>query len=517
MVLRVIRWTLVVCAAAMTALVIVAGARSTTTTLRTAIVETLEQRLESEVELAAFDVSLVPAVRITGEGLVIRHKGRRDVPPLVSIRRFALSGGLIDLMRTPRRFRTVTLSGLQLNIPPGGLQKSDPQLPGVGSGDGGGPAAIFVDRLIADDATLTIIPRRAGKEPKVFAVHRLAMRWIGRGDPMPFEAALINPVPKGTVKTTGTFGPWRKDDPGDTPLGGTYTFENADLSTIKGIGGTLRSAGSFGGTLDRIGVTGETDTPDFRVDVAGNPVPLHTRFDAVVDGTDGDTYLNEVNATFLRTTLGARGKVVGAHGVKGRTVQLHVLIERGRIEDVLRLAVKGSSPVLTGGLALHADMNLPAGPADVIDRLDVSGRFDVGGARFNDAGVRQKLAGMSQRALGEDPDEAPASVVSDLQGRFRLAGGRLILPDATFGIPGANIQIAGVYGLENETLAFDGTLRMKATISQAAGGGLKSFFLKIVDPFFRKKGAGTVLPIRIRGTREHPKFGVDMGKALTPR
>ena len=58
---------------------------------------------------------------------------------------------------------------------------------------------------------------------------------------------------------------------------------------------------------------------------------------------------------------------------------------------------------------------------------------------------------------------------------------------------------------------------MQATISEAAGGGVKSVFLKIVDPLFKKKGAGAVLPIRVRGTREDPKFGLDVVKALTPK
>ena len=86
-----------------------------------------------------------------------------------------------------------------------------------------------------------------------------------------------------------------------------------------------------------------------------------------------------------------------------------------------------------------------------------------------------------------------------------------------FQIPGATVQLAGTYGLRTEALEFDGTLRMQATISQAAGGGAKSVLLKIVDPFFKKKGAGAVLPIRVRGTREDPKFGLDVVKALTPK
>jgi hypothetical protein len=35
-----------------------------------------------------------------------------------------------------------------------------------------------------------------------------------------------------------------------------------------------------------------------------------------------------------------------------------------------------------------------------------------------------------------------------------------------------------------------------------------------VDPLFRKRGAGAVLPIRISGTRKDPKFGLDVAKAL---
>jgi hypothetical protein len=38
--------------------------------------------------------------------------------------------------------------------------------------------------------------------------------------------------------------------------------------------------------------------------------------------------------------------------------------------------------------------------------------------------------------------------------------------------------------------------------------GWKSWFLKPIDPFFAKHGAGTELPIRITGTRSEPHFGL---------
>ena len=94
-------------------LAIVAGAGSRTATLRQLVVETLEDRLDSDVELESFSVDTFPTVHITGTGLVLRLKSRPDVPPLVTIRSFTLDGGLIGLFGRPRRFRTVTLTGFR--------------------------------------------------------------------------------------------------------------------------------------------------------------------------------------------------------------------------------------------------------------------------------------------------------------------------------------------------------------------------------------------------------------------
>ena len=59
----------------------------------------------------------------------------------------------------------------------------------------------------------------------------------------------------------------------------------------------------------------------------------------------------------------------------------------------------------------------------------------------------------------------------------------------TFEVPGARIALNGSYALSNEALDFRGTLRMKATVSQAVGG-FKSIFIKPFDALFRKDGIG---------------------------
>ena len=514
---RIVRWVSAAAGAVLVALAIVAAAGSRSSTLRRLVIDTLAERLDSEVELQVFSVDLFPTVTVRGEGLSVRLRGHDDVPPLFKIRSFAIKGGLFGLLSRPRRFNSIALDGLEINIPPGGPdfkahynRAADPNAPGQPS------SPIHIERLESADAILRLIPRRAGKEPREFLIHKLEMEGVGIESRIPFRAELTNPIPRGEIQTEGRFGPWSRASPGATPVDGKYSFNDVDLSTIKGIAGTLASTGEFRGALGRIEVKGETRTPDFSLNIAKNALPLTTTFEAIVDGTDGDTYLNAVNARLRQTPIVAKGAITGTPGVKGRTVQLQVQIAGGRIDDLLRLAVKSPEPMLSGRLALHTDFVLPPGKEDVVDRLRLAGAFDLSSGQFRDPKVQEQLGGMSARASG-DPGDPPERVATEFEGKFKLADGTLSLAALKFRIPGAAVHLDGTYGLRSEALAFDGTLRMQATISEAAGGGVRSVLLKVVDPFFRKKGAGTVLPIKVRGTREHPKFGLDVMKALTPK
>ncbi|HET7219644.1 MAG TPA: AsmA-like C-terminal region-containing protein [Vicinamibacterales bacterium] len=522
---KAVRWSAIAVMGTLVALTIVAAAGSRTGPLRRLVIATLAERLDSDVELAAFSVDTFPRVVIRGEGLTLSLRAQApNLPPLIQIKSFVVHSSLMDLMQRPRRFREVTLDGLVVNIPPGGIKIGGPRPEAAGPlpesqikpRDRGKPgqSPILVDVLTANGAMLRIIPRREGKDPKEFAIHALTMTTLGLAQQMPFTATLTNPLPKGLIETTGTFGPWRKDDPGTTPLAGDYSFQKADLGTIKGIGGILDSTGRFDGQLDKINVKGTTTTPDFHLDIAGQPVALSTSFVAVVDGTDGDTYLNEVNAQFLSTALTAKGAVVGTKGVKGRTIDMNVVVHEGRIEDLLTLAVKADKPLLVGSVALRAAFHLPPGEPDVIERMELKGQFDVGAATFTDRKVQEKLVDMSKRARGLDEDEAAGRVVSNLSGTFDLKDTTLSFSRLSFSLPGAQVRLHGAYGLRSEAIEFDGTVRMQATISEAAGGGAKGFFLKMIDPVFRKQGAGAVVPIKVRGTREQPKFSLDVGRVF---
>jgi hypothetical protein len=508
--MKLVRWIIAIALLAIAGLWVTVLMFSRAPMLRGALVEAMEDNLDADVELASFEVHTFPALRIHGDGLTLRLKHQQNPAPFIEIRHFEVTGGLFGLLRHQRRFTSVELDGLRITIPPRTGHDKDAGNSAVEAAAG----SVLIDHLVASDAQLIIVPDDPAKAPKVWAIHHLDMEAVGVHRSMPFTATLTEPIPKGEIAAKGSFGPWVKQDPGLTPVSGHYSFDHADLATIDGIGGILSSTGRFEGMLSRIGVQGKTSTPDFRLDIGGAGIPLDTTFDAVVDGTNGNTYLNGVQATLGRTPIAASGAVVSAPHVDGRTVSIDLVIHDGRLEDMLQLAVRAPKPVMRARLGLHATMTLPPGRKPVADRLQLAGRFALERAEFTDAGVNQQIAALSRHAQGKKPGEAVERVTSDMRGAFTMRDGHLRLDPVRFGVPGADVQLTGVYNLRSEQLDFAGTLAMDATVSRALGGGIKGFFLKPFDPIFRKDGRGAIVPITVAGQRADPKFGVQWGKVL---
>lgn len=476
--------------------------------LRRDLIETLSDRLDADVELSAFDVRTFPVLRIHGDGLKLRLHGQTGLAPFIEARHFEVGGGLWGLLQRHRRFRYVRVDGLRITIPPRSPhdRKAGNEAASVMTG------TAIIERLEAKDATLVILPRNPAKQPKTFLIHTLDLDSVGFDKSIPFTATLTNAIPTGEIAAQGAFGPWVKREPGLTALRGRYTFGRADLTTIHGLAGTLASSGDFSGVLSEIDVRGTTTTPDFSLDGFGSPQPLDTTFHVVVDGTTGDTYLKQVTARLGRTSLTASGAIVASTHVKGRTVTIDLTSVDGPVEDLLRLAVVAPKPVMHGTLTMSAALLLPPGNEAVADRLSLTGRFALRGARFTDAGVQRQLANLSRRAQGRKADEPVGPIASDMAGRFVLRHGVVRFQTLQFDLPGASIDIAGRYGLRDTQLNFRGTLDMEASLSKAAGGGIKRLLLKPLDPLFRRRARGTLLPITIKGSRARPKFGLDWGK-----
>ncbi len=480
--------------------------------LRTRVIDTLSDRFKGKVELAGLEVSALNGLAVHGTGLTIYgmndpNPSAPGIQPLIKVEEFRFQTSFRAVFRSPMHVHTVFVKGLTLNIPPkediqdlSDIRKSSHRM------------TIVVDELNCEDTNLVINTRKPGKQPLVFAISHLKMEDIGAGQPMRFQATLVNPKPVGDIASVGYFGPFQETKPRVTPVSGDYSFSHADLGDFRGIAGTLSSVGNYRGTLGRIEVEGQTDTPDFRLTRSGHPVPLHTDFHAIVDGTDGDTYLEPVNAKFLHTAFTASGKVVRVQP-KGHDIELNVVMNQARVEDLLRLGVKTDPPVLSGPIVMHAKMGLPPSDEDVADRLRLNGNFSINNAEFSNDKIQDRLDALSLRAQGHPnlaQEHLDVNVPSKFSGRFRLSNGLFQFPKMEFALPAVESHFTGQYSLDGNVFDFHGKLRMRAKLSQMTTGW-KSILLKPVDPFFSKQGAGTELPFKITGTKSEPHFGLDFG------
>jgi hypothetical protein len=478
--------------------------------LKGRVIETLSTHFDSKVEMDGFHVSVLKGLEVSGDGLRIFAPddvvaaGAKD--PLISLGHFSFHANLVGLFLKPMHIGTVYVTHMAIDIPP-----KEVRAQGAKNEQHIGKIKIIVDEIVCDDSRLIIGTAKPDKDPKDFELGHIVMRNVGPNSPWNYDATLVNAIPRGDIHATGTFGPWVNESPGDSTVTGKYTFEHADLNTIKGIGGMLSSVGEFKGQLNRIEVDGTTETPDFSLDTANHKMPLHTKFHAIVDGTSGDTYLQPVDATLGASDFTCNGAVINVKG-KGHIIDLDVHVPNGRIQDFLALAVKTRPVVMTGRMGMKTKLHIHPGKESVAQRIGLRGEFTLRGIHFTNPEVQDKVDMLSLRAQGDAKDAKPGAedVSSQMNGRFVMQDSRLQFKELNFTLPGGKVQLTGAYSLDGNEFNFSGNVRTQAKVSQMVASRWKSLLLKPVDPFFKKDGAGAEIPVKITGTKGAPKFGLDL-------
>ncbi len=484
--------------------------------IRKAVVDALEQRFHETVELDNLEVSVIHGLQVEGHGLRL-YPAPEVHQPVVTIQTFTFFESMDDLFHLRERVDTIYVTGLELHIPPRSMHSlAAPRVPHT-------PLKFVVGKVVCHDALLVIDTDKPGKQPLQFQIDSLTLQDVGASNPFLYDADLINPKPKGRIQAHGHIGPWRADSPRDTAIDGNYTFTNADLNTIKGLGGHLDSTGKFTGVLSKLVVDGTTHTPDFSLDIGNHPMELDTVFHAIVDGTTGDTTLAPVNAKLGHSSFVATGSIVRVTlknttgGSIGHDINLKVDMPRGRIEDLLELAVKHEPPLMNGGLVMQATVHLPPGHVRVIDKLELNGTLHISGVEFTSKGVQDKIDGLSMRAQGKPEDarhagsDRKAEVASQMQVQFVMANNMITVDSLHYDIPGANVQMVGAYALNSKVFNFEGHVRTVAKASEMVTGW-KSKLIKPLDGFFEKNGAGLQLPISVSGVNNDYKFGLHDSK-----
>ncbi len=444
--------------------------------------------------------------------------------PLIRLDEFRFHAPLRYKPGEPIRISVVQLIGLDVDVPPKPhFTHAVAPASGPAPGHTREPLLRFeIDAMECNGAHLTLETSKPGKQPLQFAIAHVKLSHVNVGAAMQFDAQLTNPRPAGIIVTSGGIGPWVVEDPGETPLIGNYRFEHADLSVFKGIAGILSSTGKYQGVLRNLEVDGRTNTPDFRLTHFGTSVPLETEFHATVDGTNGDTWLQPVHATLGQSRFTAEGKIVGVpaevlpNGTTrpgGHEIALNVIVDSGRAEDFLCLASKSGAPLMTGTLSVRTTLEIPPGAEPVQEKMKLNGSFVLEDVTFTSTKFQHGVGELSRRGQGQpkDANNAGAQVRSVIASDLTMASGVITLPNLKYTVPGAEIDLAGTYGVDGGTLNFKGTARTQATVSKMVGGW-KGMLLKPADRLFRTNGAGTLVPIHIGGTEQNPRFGIDLGR-----
>lgn len=460
-----------------------------------AVLEDLRESSDSQLTVRTFKETFFPPGCIL-EGVAFEHSPGA-AKPLITIDKLIVQGSYHGLPF--HRVKRIIAQGLRISIAPFGK----------GTPFHFTQSEIKIDEFVANGALLQFDSSDPGKKPLVFDIHEASLSGVASDAALSYRVRVHNPEPPGEISAEGKFGAWKIDNPGETPVSGHYTFEDADLSVFDGIAGTLSSKGKFEGKLAHIDISGTTDTPNFEVKSGKHPMRLKSQFSAYVDATHGDTFLTQVDADFWNTHVEAAGSIARSADGKGKTALIDLKSDEARIEDLLLMFVTAKQAPMAGAVTFQAHAEIPSGPQEFLKKVKLRADFGVAGGKFSDKTTQQDVDKLSAGALGEKQSSDLETVLTNLKGHEDLNNGVVAFNDITFHIPGAGSRMHGTYNLINERIDMRGQLRVDTEISNTQTGA-KSLVLKVIQPFFKRKKKGQIVPVRLGGTYEHPTFGLDL-------
>lgn len=463
----------------------------------------LEQVLGSQLTITHYHRTYFPNPGFVAIGVTLRRKTAPDIPPLGSVEELVVQGRWSDLFLLKDRVQLVEIKSLHLEIPAAGSRSSQEDFPPGSATDFAGPD-MFIEQLKVYNGVLDIM-RPDGRRYR-FPIAQLDISGFQKGRANAYSVDMQNAKPWGRIESTGSFGPLNSKNLGLTPVKGTFTFTSVKLSDVGDIHGTLSSAGRFSGALGAIQASVTSQTNDFAV-ADGKPTPMNADANCNINGLTGEVVVNSVTIRSAESTIIAKGSVQGAPKITNFDFNL----ANGRAQDVMRPFIQDDVPI-TGSVWLHGHAYVaPTRPgAGFLDRLRVDGAFDVPGERLTSRDVEQKLSSFSQRAEGGKPDQhsnganaqSETDAVSSLEGSVTIRNGIAATSRLRFQVAGASANLNGTFNFHNENVHLVGTLATEADLSHDTTG-FKSFLLKPLDPFLKKRNAGAVVPIAVTGGPGH--------------
>lgn len=471
----------------------------------------LEDVFGSQIHIAHYHRVYFPHPGFIAMGLTLHARSAPGQPPIGTISTLFVEGNWADLFLLRDRVRLVDATGVHFILPPPGSRAAQEDFP-AGSSNGFTGPETAIEQLRIHESELDIL-RDNGKR-FIFPVHWLRIWNLHRGQPMTFAVDMDNALPYGRVLASGSFGPLNPGAVEQTPVSGWFNFENVHLSDVGELQGNLRATGNFRGRLGAIEADAQTDTPGFAVR-DGHPTPLKGTIKCTVNGLNGDVVYHALEVRTGSTIVHASGSTTGT---PGKETQIDLVVRQGRAEDVLRPFLKQPVPI-AGSLALHAHAVLDPTQPDrgFLDRLHVTGAFDIPAEKMTEVDLRKSLFTFSQRAQGKKVHDPPkgspgprVDAISSLEGPIAIEKGIARSPDLRFRVAGAKARLSGTFNFDTCAVHLTGKMATRADFSDLTTG-FKSFLLKPLDLFFKKHKHGAVIPVAVTGTPGHYSVAQDLG------
>ncbi len=467
----------------------------------------LEDVLASDVTFTGYHRTYFPHPGFLATGLTLRRKSAPDLPPLGHVDSMLVQGTWSDLIMLRQRVERVEITGLHVVVPPIGSKENHEDFPPGSSRDFEGPDTM-IERFVVHKSLLEI-QRKNGK-PLSFPIKQLEIRNLHKGEALSYAVDMQNALPTGHILAHGSMGPVGGTDFLATPISGNFAFTQVNLHEVGDISGILDARGVFQGTLRSMEVETSAESKNFAVD-NGKPTPLSATMQSNLSGDNGDMEVHAIDVKIRETNIHVVGSIKGAP----KLTNFDISVDHGRAQDIMEPFVHSDVPI-TGPVWLksHAYVGPPGN--GFMERLRVTGTFEVPKEKLTDKEAEKNLSAFSERARGDrkpntgvdsddKPTDATRDVLSSIRGSARIENGVASTSHLTFAVTGAQATLAGTFRFHGEVAHLTGDLKMDKDISHTATG-FKSFLLKPLAPFFRKKNAGAVVPIAVTGTAGH--YGV---------
>jgi hypothetical protein len=459
----------------------------------------LETTFRSRVTVKRFHRTYFPHPGYVADGVTFYRHGDTQIPPLATLDRMTVVGTWTNLIFHPHELYEIRLGGLHVQIPPPGTKARGLDFNGglVASSQ----QTIAIEIIVADGTTLDFLGDN-GRPPLRLQFPLLQVHNVHQGQPLSFFARVLIPKPQGIVLASGSLGPFRTNDYGATPLSGTYSLQNADLSQVHGISGHASATGRYSGTFSGIETFGQVGIPDFRA-ASAHVVRLDAAYRVLVNGTNGDVAIQDTEIRTGKSLITASGSVVG----KPNKVNLTIATKDSRVQDLLKI-VEREEPSVLGKVSFHAAVSLNNGPGKFLQRLGLKGDISLAQVSFAKPDTQHDMNAFAARVEKDPPSDSktdPAQVTAAVSSLTTFQQGTAYFPDVHVTLPGADAHLQGTFNLMNTRIHFTGKADLQRDISRATTG-FKSALLKPLIPFFRHKQTGAIISVAVTGTARQPKI-----------